>query len=115
MRQALIDCAYCTPILDGQTPKPKCVGLVTLHMARAQPQHEPMDEDDLRPADTAILDVLRDGRATKGMLVDESGYSRNTVYNRLEVLQAAGHVRVVHEATRLFELASDPRENLDET
>ena len=55
-------------------------------MARAQPEHTPMDEDDLRPADEAILDVLQDGRATKGMLVDESGYSRNTVYNRLEVL-----------------------------
>lgn len=79
-------------------------------MARAQPEHTPMDESDLRPADEAILDVLQDGRATKGMLVDESGYSRNTVYNRLEVLEAAGHVRVVHESTRLFELVSDPRE-----
>lgn len=44
------------------------------------------------------------------MLVDESGYSRNTVYNRLEVLNAADHVKVVHEATRLFELVDDPRE-----
>jgi transcriptional regulator of nitric oxide reductase len=69
-----------------------------------------MDEDALRPADEAILDVLQDGRATKGMLVDESGYSRNTVYNRLEVLQAADHVCVVHESTRLFGLVSDPRD-----
>jgi len=84
--------------------------MVTLHMARAQPDNTPMDESDLRPADEAILDVLQEGRATKGMLVDESGYSRNTVYNRLEVLEAAGHVRVVHESTRLFELVSDPRE-----
>ena len=97
--------------MDGQTPKAKCVGLVTLHMARAQPMHTPMDEDDLRPADEAILDVLQKGRATKGMLVDESGYSRNTIYNRLEVLEAAGHVRVVHESTRLFELVSDPRDD----
>jgi hypothetical protein len=70
-----------------------------------------MDERDLRPADHAILDVLSQGRATKGLLVDETGYSRNTVYNRLEVLQAAGHVRLVHEPTRLFELASDPRDS----
>jgi DNA-binding IclR family transcriptional regulator len=69
-----------------------------------------MDVEDLRPADEAILDVLQEGRATKGMLVDETGYSRNTVYNRLEVLQAADHVRTVHEPTRLFELVSDPRE-----
>lgn len=79
-------------------------------MARAQPEYEPMNEADLRPADGAILDVLSEGRATKGMLVDETGYSRNTVYNRLEVLQAADHVRTVHEPTRLFELVSDPRE-----
>jgi uncharacterized membrane protein len=42
-----------------------------------------MDADDLRPADEAILDILAGGRATKGLLVDGSGYSRNTVYNRL--------------------------------
>jgi Fe2+ or Zn2+ uptake regulation protein len=72
-----------------------------------------MDGDDLRPADEAILNVLNQGRATKGMLVDESSYSRNTIYNRLEVLEAAGHVHVVHEPTRLFELVNDPRD--DET
>jgi len=71
-------------------------------------QHD-MEKDDLRAADEALLNVLDSGRATKGMLVDESGYSRNTVYNRLEVLEAAGFVRVVHEPTRLFELVEDPR------
>lgn len=80
-------------------------------MARAQPIRTPMDTSDLRPADEEILDVLADGRATKGMLIDETGYSRNTVYNRLEVLQAAGHVETVHEPTRLFELVNDPRED----
>lgn len=79
-------------------------------MARAQAEHVPMDEADLRPADEDILDILHEGRATKGMLVDETGYSRNTIYNRLEVLQAADHVRTVHEPTRLFELVNDPRE-----
>lgn len=73
-----------------------------------------MDKDDLRRADEAILDVLRNGRATKGMLVDETGYSRNTIYNRLEVLEAAEHIRVVHEPTRLFELVTDPRHQGDE-
>lgn len=82
-----------------------------MHMARAQPDDTPMDPGDLRPADEAILDVLSNGRATKGMLVDETGYSRNTIYNRLEVLQAANHVHTVHEPTRLFELASDPRDD----
>jgi hypothetical protein len=68
-----------------------------------------MDEQDLKPADHAILSVLDAGRATKGLIIDESGYSRNTVYQRLEVLQAAEHVRCVHEPTRLFELVDDPR------
>lgn len=67
-----------------------------------------MEPEDLRPADEAILDVLRGGRATKGFLVDRTGYSRNTIYNRLEVLEAAGHVRCIHDPTRLFELADDP-------
>jgi uncharacterized membrane protein len=71
---------------------------------------KPMDTEDLRPADEAILDELRDGRATKGALVDWTGFSRNTVYNRLEVLEAAGHVNCIHEGTRLFELVDDPRE-----
>jgi uncharacterized membrane protein len=70
-----------------------------------------MEESDLRPVDKAILDVLTEGRATKGLIVDETGYSRNTVYNRLEVLQAAGHVKLVHEPTRLFTLVSDPRQS----
>lgn len=82
--------------------------MVILHMGVAQAE-QLMDADDLRPADEAMLDVLSEGRATKGMLVDRTGYSRNTVYNRLEVLEAAGHVRVVHAGTRLFELVEDPR------
>jgi DNA-binding IclR family transcriptional regulator len=68
-----------------------------------------MDADELRPADESILDELQDGRATKGALVDWTGYSRNTVYNRVNVLKAAGHVSVVHEGTRLFQLVNDPR------
>lgn len=74
---------------------------------------EPMDPEDLRPADEKILDELQKGRATKGALVDWTGFSRNTIYNRLEVLEAAGHVTCVHDGTRLFELVGDPR--VDET
>jgi DNA-binding transcriptional ArsR family regulator len=73
-----------------------------------------MDEDDLKGADEAILDALADGRATKGALVDWTGYSRNTVYNRLEVLEAGGLIECVHEGTRLFELVEDPRDGDDD-
>jgi len=78
-----------------------------------------MDADDLTATDRDILDVLKRGRggddpwgrATKGMLVDETGRSRNSVYNRLEVLEASGHIDELHEGTRLFEFVDDPRES----
>ncbi len=73
-----------------------------------------MDPDDLRPADEAILDELKGGRVTKGALVDWTGYSRNTVYNRLEVLEAAGYIKCIHEGTRLFELVNDPRKEKEQ-
>lgn len=82
-----------------------------------------MDPEDLTATDRDILRVLkrdRDGsgpwgRATKGYLVDETGRSRNSVYNRLEVLDAHGHVRELHGGTRLFEFVDDPRtEDSDE-
>jgi DNA-binding IclR family transcriptional regulator len=77
-----------------------------------------MDADDLTSTDRDILDVLTRGRggdepwgrATKGHLVDETGRSRNSVYNRLETLRHAGVVRLLHDGTRLFEFVEDPRE-----
>ncbi|WP_256943885.1 helix-turn-helix domain-containing protein [Halobacterium hubeiense] len=80
-------------------------------MEDAQTVEGPMDPDDLTAVDHDILDELSEGRATKGALVDWTGRSRNSIYNRLSVLEAAGHVRVVHEGTRLFELVDDPRED----
>jgi len=68
-----------------------------------------MDSTDLTETDRAILNELQDGRATKGALVEWTGYSRNSIYNRLEVLEAAGLIKCVHDGTRLFELISDPQ------
>lgn len=90
--------------------------MVILHMASAQASS--MNADDLTRTDRAILDVLKQresadepwGIATKGRLVDETSFSRNSVYNRLEVLQEAGHVELIHEPTREFKFVSDPRE-----
>lgn len=97
----------------------KCVGvgLLAVHS-----EHRDMDADDLTRTDEAILSVLqrdRDtgdpwGLATKGYLVDETGFSRNSVYNRLEVLEQASCVREVHEPTRLFAFVEDPREANDQ-
>jgi Fe2+ or Zn2+ uptake regulation protein len=71
----------------------------------------PRTADELTDSDRAILDVLATGRATKGYLIDETGLSRNTVYNRLEILEAAGNIREVHSPTRLFEIVDDPRQS----
>ena len=78
-----------------------------------------MDADDLTQTDRAILDTLKQGRdgsgpwgrATKGYLVDQTEQSRNSIYHRLEVLSAHGHIRVLHDGTRLFEFVNDPRES----
>lgn len=86
-------------------------------MATAQ-EAEQMNADDLTRTDRAILDVLtanRDGDepwgiATKGRLVDETGFSRNSVYNRLDVLKEAGCVELIHPGTREWKFVSDPRE-----
>ena len=77
-----------------------------------------MNADDLTRTDKAILDTLQKGRgtdepwgiATKGRLVDETGFSRNSVYNRLSTLKEAGCVELVHEGTREFRFVSDPRD-----
>ena len=82
-------------------------------MASARSYERDMDADDLSKVDQAILDVLKEGRATKGALTDWTGFSRNSVYNRLEVLEAGDLVVCVHEGTRLFELIDDPRKGND--
>lgn len=64
----------------------------------------------LTDADHAILDLLAEGRCTQGYLADETGLSRQHVYNRLNVLTAAGYVEKVHDSTALYELVNDPRE-----
>lgn len=80
-----------------------------MQLARCRKSESSMNSTDLTETDKAILNKLHEGRATKGALVEWTGYSRNSIYNRLEVLEAAGYVECVHEGTRLFELVEDPR------
>lgn len=65
---------------------------------------------DLTDVDREILDLLAEGRATQGYLVDRSGRSRNQVHNRLALLAASGYVDRIHDSTALYELVEDPRE-----
>ncbi len=82
-----------------------------------------MKASDLTRTDQAILDVLKEGRdgdepwgiATKGYLVEQTEFSRNSIYNRLEVLEGHNHIKLLHGPTRLFAFVSDPREENSET
>ena len=42
-----------------------------------------MDVDDMRDADWAIVDVLREGRANAPLIAEETGYSSQYVRERL--------------------------------
>ena len=68
-----------------------------------------LTEDNLTGADEQILDALAKGARTKGYITDRTGLHRNTVANRLDVLQAGDAIECIHEPTALYELNGDPR------
>ncbi len=70
-----------------------------------------LDEDDLGPADEALLDMLNEGRVTAPYVADETGYSLQYVRDRLGRLVEHGNAKKVYEG--LYELVEDPRERDD--
>ena len=62
----------------------------------------------------SVLDVLHNGRATPGHIVQETDLSRQTVHSQLNQLLAGEHVRYVHEGTGLYELVDDPRDDVEQ-
>jgi DNA-binding IclR family transcriptional regulator len=66
-------------------------------------------EDDLGPADDAILELLREGRITAPYAAEETGYNLQYIRDRLTRLVEHGHVEKVHEG--LYELIEDPQED----
>jgi hypothetical protein len=67
-----------------------------------------MEVDGILESDEAILNTLSEGRATPAYLVERTGYSKQTVHNRLNTLTAAEHVRKVTDG--LYEIINDPRQ-----
>jgi hypothetical protein len=67
-----------------------------------------LEEEDLGPADEALLDMLNEGRVTAPYVADETGYSLQYVRDRLGRLVEHGNARKVYEG--LYELVEDPRE-----
>lgn len=62
----------------------------------------------MNPTDTAILEMLREGRCSPTYIAEEKEYSRQNVTNRLGRLVEHGYVRKL--APGLYELKEDPRE-----
>lgn len=52
----------------------------------------PMDADDMRDADWAVVDVLREGRANAPLIADQAGYSAQYIRERLGRLKQDGIV-----------------------
>jgi len=71
-----------------------------------------LTEDDLSPAQTEALHMLRQGRVTAPYVVEETGYSLQYVREQLTDLTKHGHVEKVHNG--LYELVNDPREESDD-
>ena len=66
-----------------------------------------LEEEDLGPADEALLDMLNEGRVTAPYVANETGYSLQYVRDRLGRLVEHGNARKVYEG--LYELVEDPR------
>jgi len=67
-----------------------------------------LDEDDLGPADEALLDLLQDGRITAPYAHEETGYSLQYIRDRLNRFVEHGNAKKIHEG--LYELEDDPRD-----
>lgn len=59
---------------------------------------------DLNETDRAVLELLREGRETRGSLSDQLDKHGNYVGERLKWLRVTGLVRYHHEETALFEI-----------
>lgn len=66
-----------------------------------------LDEEDLGPADEAILDMLNEGRVTAPYVADITEYNLQYIRDRLSRLVEHGNVCKVYEG--LYELVEDPR------
>jgi len=66
-----------------------------------------LEEDDLGPADRALLDLLNEGRITAPYAAQEADYSTQYVRDRLARFVEHGNARKVYDG--LYELVEDPR------
>jgi hypothetical protein len=70
-----------------------------------------LTEDDLSPAQTEALHMLRQGRVTAPFVAEETAFILMYVREQLTDLTKHGHVEKVHDG--LYELVDDPREGAE--
>ncbi len=66
----------------------------------------PMGESDLNQTDTAILELLAEGRETRKSLADQLDKHPNYISERLDWLQEWDLARCHHKGTALFEITN---------
>ena len=82
-------------------------GAMTYVLIRTSGNTACMEEIDLNPTDHAILDRLKEGRASPSYIAGKEDYSRQNVTNRLTRLVELNYVEKL--APGLYELKKDPR------
>ncbi|EMA51727.1 hypothetical protein C450_12163 [Halococcus salifodinae DSM 8989] len=59
---------------------------------------------ELNRIDRAILQMLAEGRATQGYLIDATPHTRSQIQRRLEALHMGEYIEKIHDGTALYEI-----------
>ena len=69
---------------------------------------------ELNRIDRAILQMLAEGRATQGYLIDATPHTRSQIQRRLEALHMGEYIAKVHDGTALYEITDKGRTEIDD-
>lgn len=70
------------------------------------------DVAELNRIDHAILQMLAEGRATQGYLIDATPHTRSQIQRRLEALHMGEYIAKVHDGTALYEITEKGRNEM---
>ena len=69
---------------------------------------------ELNRIDRAILQMLAEGRATQGYLIDATPHTRSQIQRRLEALHMGEYIAKIHDGTALYEITDKGRIEIDD-
>ena len=67
------------------------------------------DVAELNRIDHAILQMLAEGRATQGYLIDATPHTRSQIQRRLEALHMGEYIEKIHAGTALYGITEKGR------